>query len=342
MFNVTSVNPSNPAYEFVHHVAKQYDKKVFPENCKCTHVAIASKKGIQSNLPPGVQGLIYGFASENFCAFLHNVGQLRFSKCAPPSKVKVSTAAEIFIKKMPNQLKLERSGTPIEKVWSEVFQETFAAASVKEKQKIISLAREVDKDAMRITQREILFYQVGCALGNILNYTVIKMILAVFVWYQANKLSRVLIEKFKVRYLPIIANRLINALSIENISRLNKGIGVLKKIYNLKFRIFLGTLFLNLTLGQYLPLLRRITQWAIYLVYLPDKIIVLPGKLVWKLASISYNFQSSIYHSLHNVSNLKLQALLVYEGERARRVWMKQNSTSQTQGISFNSKKPNI
>ena len=114
-YNMSNIlSPTNPAYEFVHYVAKQYDKKVL-KNSKCSKLARVCKKGCLDELPKGVQGVIYCLASENFCSLLHNTKQLRFSPFASSDTVKVSTAAEKFLAKMPNQLNLTRSGTPIEK-----------------------------------------------------------------------------------------------------------------------------------------------------------------------------------------------------------------------------------
>ena len=89
------------------------------------------------------------------------------------------------------------------------------------------------------------------------------------------------------------------------------------------------------TIGHYIPLIGPVAKGIADLVYLPQTIMELPEKLVWKVASYSWRAQHQIAGSVKNHSDQKLQEALVLEGQKAYLVWMAQCKIAREQGISF-------
>lgn len=210
-------------------------------------------------------------------------------------------------------------GVPVSRqLWSCIFQEVYASATVEEKSAILSLAAAISKEEMEISFWKLYVYRFGKFFAKKMENSVVKFGTSIAVWWLSRRVIFAASTYFMRRCAPRLSNAFINLAPLPVV----KGINLLFALYERRFQFLLGALLIRYTISRRASFIGKVADRVVDLVYLPSKTISYLSSLPFEAALFSYQSQSKIAESLDQLTDQKLRDKLELGGILAHRIWM--------------------
>jgi len=262
---------------------------------------------------------------KNTSDWLYVSGQLGTGKERLSAAVTDKLARNIFDQLGLTQPKSE----PSKRLWEHVFCNTYANATVENKEKIISLAREIDSQAMEVCKYQIRMYKVLNCIAKIFDNTFMKFAVSFMIYTQLHSLKKYVVTSIKIVAIPRIINSIINIFPLIIIRQMNWVIKGAENLYNYRIIIWLGASLLKCCGCERLGWVAgKISD----LLFLPYTMTIKISSYIWELTMYSYKGQRQISQSLEAVADDNLRAKLELGGQNALKVWMKVSNQALNQG----------